>query len=184
MNVKDVRKAITIIPQNPLLLKGSLRNNLDPFSKFDDQQLEDCLRKSHLWNAEFLKEPEPSTSRDNVDKTREKLVEMRQNDAQSLYKKLKFEIDTDGKNLSVGQRQMICIARALIKNPKILLMDEATSNIDHKTDHMIQKIIKEEFNDTTIITIAHRINTIIFYDTIFVLDQGKIVQRGSPYELL
>jgi ABC-type multidrug transport system fused ATPase/permease subunit len=97
---------------------------------------------------------------------------------------LDFPILYKGGNLSLGERQLICIARALIQKPKILLMDEATANIDEKTDQIIQEVILEKLTNTTVITIAHRLNTIMKYDKILVLDQGKLIEEGSPHKLL
>ena len=97
---------------------------------------------------------------------------------------LESEIEAKGTNLSLGQRQLICIARALIQKPKILLTDEATASIDQRTDQLIQKLIKTELRNTTVLTIAHRLNTIIEYDKIMVLKNGRKVEEGSPYELL
>jgi len=88
-----------------------------------------------------------------------------------------------GSNFSLGQRQLLCMARALIRRPKVLLMDEATASIDEMTDHLIQKMIRTEFLNTTVVTIAHRLNTIIQYDKIMVLDHGKIVEFDSPIKL-
>ena len=97
---------------------------------------------------------------------------------------LSIEIKNGGSNLSVGQKQIICIARAIIKKPKILLMDEATANIDTYTDALIQKLVRDEFEDTTVITIAHRIETIITYDRLIIMKNGEIVETGSPRELI
>jgi ABC-type multidrug transport system fused ATPase/permease subunit len=98
--------------------------------------------------------------------------------------KLQFEIETRGTNLSIGQRQLLCIARAIIAKPKILLMDEATSNIDQKTDSVIQSLIKEKLEGTTVVTIAHRLITIVQYDKLIILDNGKKIEEGSPLELM
>lgn len=98
--------------------------------------------------------------------------------------KLSFELDTRGSNLSIGQRQLVCIARALVKQPKILLMDEATANIDQKTDSVIQNLIKNTLKDTTVVTIAHRLITVIQYDKIIILERGKKVEEGAPADLL
>jgi ATP-binding cassette subfamily C (CFTR/MRP) protein 4 len=84
----------------------------------------------------------------------------------------------------VGQRQLVCLARAIIRNNKILILDEATSNVDMKTDDFIQKTLKTKFKNNTIITIAHRLNTIADYDKIIVMDKGRIVEKGRPFELL
>ncbi len=84
----------------------------------------------------------------------------------------------------MGQRQLVCLARAIIRNNKILILDEATSNVDMKTDDFIQKTLKTKFKNNTIITIAHRLNTIADYDKIIVMDKGRIVEKGRPFELL
>lgn len=98
--------------------------------------------------------------------------------------KLNFRIGGKGENISNGQKQLLCITRALCSNPKILLMDEATSNIDPETDKKIQKLLQRSFENTTIITIAHRLDTIIHYDRIFIFEDGEMVDQGSPFELL
>ena len=99
-------------------------------------------------------------------------------------KQLNFEIKDGGSNLSVGQRQLVCIARAMIKKPLLLLMDEATANIDTKTDGMIQNLIHSEFGESTVLTIAHRLDTIINYDKIVVLEKGVVIEQGVPGDLL
>lgn len=96
---------------------------------------------------------------------------------------LKLEIEPEGLNLSQGQRQLVCITRALIKRPKVLLMDEATANIDKKTDQLIQNILKERLGKCSLLTIAHRVETLIDYDRIIVMDEGEIVESGAPSEL-
>ncbi|KAJ1343636.1 hypothetical protein BSLG_001784 [Batrachochytrium salamandrivorans] len=94
------------------------------------------------------------------------------------------EVQENGENLSVGQRQLVCLARAILKKPRILIMDEATANVDYETDAIIQKCLREDFFDSTIITIAHRLNTIMDYDRVLVMDAGKIVEFDSPKVLL
>ena len=93
-------------------------------------------------------------------------------------------VESGGSNLSSGQKQLVCITRALIRKPRVLLMDEATASIDSKTDEIIQGLIKSEFRDSTILTIAHRLNTIIQYDKILSLKYGKVVEYGEPSDLL
>jgi len=105
-------------------------------------------------------------------------------EAEQVKKKLEMKIEEGGSNFSLGQRQLLCMARALIRRTQVLLMDEATASIDELTDHLIQKMIKTEFKDMTVITIAHRLNTIIQYDKVMVLDQGNIVEFDSPIELM
>lgn len=101
-----------------------------------------------------------------------------------LKKKVYSKVDDSGSNFSLGQKQLICMARALIRKPKVLLMDEATASIDEKTDELIQKMIRTEFKDTTVITIAHRLNTIIYYDKILVLERGEIKEYDTPLSLV
>ena len=95
-----------------------------------------------------------------------------------------FKIEEEGKNLSVGERQLICIIRAILRRSKIVLLDEATANIDVVTEQAIQRLIDEEFTEATVITIAHRLNTVINSDQILMLDQGKVLESGSPSELM
>jgi ABC-type multidrug transport system fused ATPase/permease subunit len=102
----------------------------------------------------------------------------------SLPGRLDQAVSDGGENLSLGQRQLICIARAILRQPKILIMDEATAFIDHETDLLIQRTIRQVFEHATIVTIAHRLRTIMDYDRIIVLEQGRVVECGSPAELL
>ena len=106
------------------------------------------------------------------------------NEGASDSDKLQFKIESKGANLSIGQRQLICIARALINKPKILLMDEATANIDQRTDSVVQRLIKTRLGETTVVTIAHRLLSIIQYDKVIVLENGEKVEEGAPYDLL
>ena len=151
-----------MIPQDPLLFSGTLKSNIDPFNKYSDEEIADSLKKVHIWDD--LKEDS--------------------NESDPIKKKLYSKIEEEGSNYSLGQRQLICLARALVRNPKILLMDEATASIDLKTDNLIQKMISEEFKNTTVITIAHRLNTIINYDKILVLDKGEVQEYNSPKALV
>jgi ATP-binding cassette subfamily C (CFTR/MRP) protein 3 len=128
---------------------------LDPFENYSDEQLWLALENSHL--AEFVKSQE---------------------------KKLLFECSEGGENLSIGQRQLICLARALLRKTKILILDEATAAIDHNTDDLIQTTIRTAFSDCTVITIAHRLNTIMDSTRILVLDKGQIAEFDSPSSLL
>ncbi|TPX65411.1 hypothetical protein SpCBS45565_g05227 [Spizellomyces sp. 'palustris'] len=151
----DLRSRLTIIPQDPVLFSGTIRDNLDPFNVHDDvaiwQALESASLKSHIG---------------------------------LLDKKLGAMVLQGGENFSVGQRQLICLARALLRKTHILVLDEATAAIDVETDTIIQKTIREEFKDCTIITIAHRINTVMDNDRILVLDRGQIAEFDTPNNLL
>merc|ERR1712228_308064 len=152
-----LRSNICIIPQEPVLLSGSLRFNLDPFDVYKDDEIIESLKHVFLWD--FVKEKEDG-----------------------IY----YQMGENGLNLSKGQRQLICISRALLKKPKILLLDEATSNIDYENDQLIQRSIRDNFGgkECTILTIAHRLDTIMDSDKIMVLDKGKLAEFDSPSNLL
>lgn len=155
LGLYDLRSRLTIIPQDPVLFTGALRINLDPFNNYTDEEIWKSLELAHL--KPFIA---------------------------SLMGTLSYEITEGGENLSVGQRQLICLARALLRKSKILVLDEATAAVDLETDELIQKTIREEFKDCTIITIAHRLNTIIDYDKIIVMDDGRISEFETPQRLL
>ncbi|XP_065206378.1 multidrug resistance-associated protein 1-like [Planococcus citri] len=157
MNVglHTLRSKLTVIPQDPILFYGTLRFNLDPFDCYKDEYLWNILEKSHLKN--FVNE---------------------------LPGGLQHMIDEGGQNLSFGQRQLICLARALLRKSKVLVLDEATASVDVETDELIQKTIRDEFSDCTVITIAHRLNTIQDYDKILILDGGCVVNFDSAENLL
>ena len=151
----DLRSKLTIIPQDPALFNGTLRFNLDPFDKYLDNEIWTSLELAHL--KSFVK---------------------------SLDKQLDYQISEGGDNLSAGQKQLVCLARALLRKSKILVLDEATAAVDMETDDLIQETIRKEFKDCTIVTIAHRLNTIIDYDRILVMNQGEIAEFDSPQALL
>ncbi|XP_054158120.1 ATP-binding cassette sub-family C member 2-like [Oppia nitens] len=155
IGLHDLRSKLTIIPQEPNLFAGTLRLNLDPLEEYSDQQLWTALERSHL--KDFI-----SQSSDG----------------------LLYEIAEGGDNLSAGQRQLVCLARAMLRNTRILILDEATAACDLETDLLIQSTIKEEFSDSTVLTIAHRLNTVLDYNKIIVLDNGMIKEMDSPDNLL
>lgn len=159
LNLDALRSNITIIPQVPELLSGTLRSNLDIFSTYDDAQLNEALRSSGL----FSLQSEDDEGRITLDSA----------------------IASGGSNLSIGQRQIIALARAILRGTKLLILDEATSAIDYETDSIIQNSLRNQVaKDVTIITIAHRLQTIMDSDKIMVLDAGRVVEFGSPKELL
>ena len=202
IGLHELRKKITIIPQDPTLFTGTIRSNIDPFEEFSDEKIIDALKKVQIWNA--LKETDKQGAHHLEVKKKEKKPKKNKKDKKKNdklttendglidivsgelegAKKLNMMVDDGGANFSLGQRQLLCMARALIRDSKVLLMDEATASIDEKTDRLLQKMIKTEFKTTTVITIAHRLNTIIQYDKILVLDNGKIVQFDTPLNLL
>jgi len=155
IGLHDLRNKLTIIPQDPVLFSGTLRMNLDPFSAYSDQQIWATLEQAHLKG--YVTELEHG---------------------------LQHDVQEGGENLSVGQRQLVCLARALLRKTKVLILDEATAAVDLETDDLIQATIRKEFVDSTVLTIAHRLNTIMDYDKIMVLDKGLLVEYDTPNNLL
>ncbi|XP_059248145.1 multidrug resistance-associated protein 1-like isoform X4 [Mustela nigripes] len=155
IGLHDLRGRLNIIPQDPVLFSGTLQMNLDPLDKYSDRELWEVLELCHL--KDFV---------------------------QSLPKKLLHEISEGGENLSVGQRQLVCLARALLRKTKILILDEATASIDFETDTLVQTTIRKEFSDCTILTIAHRLHSIIDSDRVLVLDSGRITEFETPQNLI
>ncbi|GMP73747.1 hypothetical protein CsSME_00031406 [Camellia sinensis var. sinensis] len=151
----DLRKVLGIIPQAPVLFSGTVRFNLDPFSEHNDADLWEALERAHLKDV------------------------IRRN---SLG--LEAEVSEAGENFSVGQRQLLSLARALLRRSKILVLDEATAAVDVRTDALIQKTIREEFKSCTMLIIAHRLNTIIDCDRIILLEAGRVLEYATPEELL
>ncbi|XP_076389766.1 multidrug-Resistance like Protein 1 isoform X2 [Megachile rotundata] len=155
LGLHDLRSRLTIIPQDPILFSGTLRINLDPFNCYTDDEVWRALEHAHL--KSFIK---------------------------TLPNGLLHEITEGGENLSIGQRQLICLARALLRKTKVLILDEATASVDLETDDLIQTTIRQEFSDCTVLTIAHRLNTILDSDRVIVLDKGLIMEYDSPEALL
>ncbi|KAI1315964.1 hypothetical protein EDD11_010603 [Mortierella claussenii] len=157
IGMHDLRERMAIIPQEPFLFRGALRFNLDPTSKHSDAELWAALEASELKRT-----------------------------IERLEGGLDTVVDDHGKNFSVGERQLISLARAVLRRSKIIVMDEATANVDLQSDRMIQKAVETQFQQATVLTIAHRLNTVIGegYDRILVLDQGRVVEFGEPWELL
>ncbi|KAI8046520.1 probable multidrug resistance-associated protein lethal(2)03659 [Drosophila gunungcola] len=151
----DLRSKISIIPQEPVLFSGSMRYNLDPFEEYNDAKLWEALEEVKL-KPLFAELPSG----------------------------LQSKISEGGSNFSVGQRQLVCLARAILRENRVLVMDEATANVDPQTDALIQATIRSKFRDCTVLTIAHRLNTIMDSDRVLVMDAGHLVEFGSPYELL
>uniref|UniRef100_A0A9J2Q188 Uncharacterized protein n=1 Tax=Ascaris lumbricoides TaxID=6252 RepID=A0A9J2Q188_ASCLU len=153
--LQELRKRLSIIPQDPVLFIGSLRRNLDPFAEFSDDD---------LWSA--LEQVELKTA------------------VSDLSSGLETHMQEGGANFSVGQRQLICLARALLRNAKIIVIDEATANVDPETDALIQRTIKARFVSSTVLTIAHRLNTIMDSDRVMVLENGRLIEFDHPHILL
>lgn len=151
VSLNCLRKCLSIIPQEPVVFTGSVRNNLDPNNEYSDES---------LWKA--------------LDVVRVK----------GLVKDLNENVGESGSHFSTGQKQLICLARALIRKTKILILDEATANVDPDTDELIQEIIGNNFDSCTILIVAHRINNVINCDKVMVLDGGSLVEFDSPKSLL
>ncbi|TMS36963.1 hypothetical protein L596_004005 [Steinernema carpocapsae] len=155
IGLHELRSKLTIVPQDPVLFSGTLRMNLDPFEQYSDADLWRALKLAHL----------------------EAFVD-------SLSDRLEHKISEGGENLSVGQRQLICLARAVLHKTRILVLDEAAAAVDMETDSLIQKTIREQFSECTVLTIAHRLNTVIDNDRLLVLDRGEVREFDSPKALL
>lgn len=167
IGLRNLRQAITIIPQDPTLFTGTIRTNLDPFKQYSDEEIFEALTRVNLIGRD-----ERTSTVDTSDDNQNKFLDIESN------------ITEGGNNLSQGQRQLMCLARSLLKSPKVILLDEATASIDYKSDSMIQQTIRDEFSDSTILTIAHRLRSIIDYDKILVMDAGKVVEYDDPYVLI
>jgi len=155
IGLEDLRSRFSIIPQDPVLFTGTVRFNLDPFEEYQDAEIWAALRRAHL--ASHI---------------------------ETVEDKLDHQVEEAGRNFSMGERQLLCMARALLRRSKILLLDEATSAVDHKTDGLIQETIRTEFESSTVMTIAHRVDTIVDYDRVLVLSDGNILENDAPSVLL
>jgi ATP-binding cassette subfamily C (CFTR/MRP) protein 4 len=156
IGLHDLRKQISVIPQSSILFSTSLRNNLDPFNEHSDQEIIEVLINTKLESI-FDDSKSPN---------------------------LDIEIHSDKVQLSEGQKQLMCLARAILRKNKIVMIDEATANVDNETDKCIQSHLEERFKDSTVIVIAHRLRTIVDSDWIIVMKGGMYVEEGNPRELI
>eukprot|EP00002_Diphylleia_rotans_P003775 TRINITY_DN1266_c0_g1_i1.p1 TRINITY_DN1266_c0_g1~~TRINITY_DN1266_c0_g1_i1.p1 ORF type:complete len:1203 (-),score=279.41 TRINITY_DN1266_c0_g1_i1:2308-5916(-) len=155
IGLDDLRSKLSIIPQDPVLFSGTIRSNLDPFHKYTDAEVWEAVKTSHMYNY-----------------------------VSKLEKQLDSPVTENGDNFSVGQRQLLCLARALLRKSTVLVLDEATAAVDVETDALVQSTIRSAFKECTVLTIAHRINTIIDNDRVMVLDRGRLAEFDSPKNLL
>ncbi|KAM4627335.1 ATP-binding cassette sub-family C member 5 [Polymixia lowei] len=155
LGLADLRSKLSIIPQEPVLFSGTVRSNLDPFNQYSEEQIWDALERTHMKEC-----------------------------VSQLPVKLDSEVVENGENFSVGERQLLCVARALLRQCKVLILDEATAAMDTETDALIQETIRTSFQDCTTLTIAHRLNTVLGSDRIMVLNQGQVVEFDEPSNLL
>ena len=154
MGLHDLRKQMSVIPQTAILFTASIRENLDPFRLHTDQELIEVLEEFKLKEAIFN---------------------------QGLG--LDAELNGETISFSAGQKQLLCLARAVLRRNKVIMMDEATANVDNETDRIIQEAVKEKFKECTLIVIAHRIKTVINSDRIIVMENGMCKEYASPKEL-
>ncbi|KAH6579342.1 hypothetical protein BASA61_010315 [Batrachochytrium salamandrivorans] len=190
IGLRDLRSNMTIIPQDPVLFSGTVRYNLDPFGTMDDADLWSALGRAHLTESGMTL----ASATNNVTESGATAVENDNVAGDGRLKpqqpKSQFSVNLDtvvaegGSNFSQGQRQLLCLARALARQSRVILLDEATASVDPETDFRIQATIRTEFSASTVITIAHRLKTIMDYDKIVVLDKGELVQFGTPSQLI
>lgn len=156
IGLQRLRTSMAVIPQSPVLFSGyTVRDNLDPFNKYADDTIWDALEAVQMVDA-----------------------------VKALPLQLGAAVAHEGSNFSVGQRQLLCLARAVLLRNNIIVLDEPSANVDSKTDQLLQKTLRERFSDATIISVAHRLDTIIDYDKVLVLGDGKMMEFGSPSDLL
>ncbi|XP_042518170.1 ABC transporter C family member 3-like isoform X2 [Macadamia integrifolia] len=155
IGLHDLRSKLSIIPQDPTMFEGTLRSNLDPLEEYTDEQIWEALDKCQLGDEVRKKE-----------------------------RKLDSAVTENGENWSMGQRQLVCLGRVLLKRSKVLILDEATASVDTATDYQIQQTISQHFSGSTIITIAHRITTILDIDMVILMDNGLVLEYDSPAKLL
>lgn len=155
INLQSSRRAMAVISQDPVLFTGTLRFNLDPFEQYSDNEVWEAIDGASLKST-----------------------------IQKMPEQLNQRLTEQGTNLSTGERQLLCLARALLQKSKIIVMDEATANVDYSTDSLIQNTIRTKFKECTVITIAHRLNTIMDYDKILVLENGTVIEFDTPQALM
>ncbi|KFA76189.1 hypothetical protein S40288_07267 [Stachybotrys chartarum IBT 40288] len=174
INLYSLRSRLAIIPQDPVLFSGTIRSNLDPFDERTDEELRESLSRVHLADSHPSSPPtEPASTATSTIAPKNT----------NIFGDLTSGVSESGGNLSQGQRQLLCLARAIVSRPKIMVLDEATSAVDMATDTLIQRSIREQFTDSTLIVIAHRLSTIADFDRILVLSEGTVAEFGTPKEL-
>jgi len=178
----DLRSRLAIIPQDPVLFSGTIRTNLDPFDEHTDAELYDALERVHLISGTGAPSRDPTlVANGSASGTATPSNNAERNT--NIFTSLSSKISEGGLNLSQGQRQLLCLARAIVAHPRVMVLDEATSAVDMATDVLIQRSIREEFGDSTLLVIAHRLSTITDFDQILVMSEGRAVEYGSPKEL-
>lgn len=178
IKLHDLRSRLAIIPQDPVLFSGTVRSNLDAFGEHSDAELFDALERVHL-----IRNTRPG-SRDEISDSNHGGLSTPSDTNANIFGSLHSRISEGGLNLSQGQRQLLCLARAIVSRPKIMVLDEATSAVDMATDVLIQRSIREEFRDSTLLVIAHRLSTISDFDKILVMSDGLAAEFDTPKALM
>ncbi|KAI0657563.1 multidrug resistance-associated ABC transporter [Cubamyces menziesii] len=188
IGLHDLRSRITFIPQDAALFSGTLRDNLDPFGEHTDAECLDVLHRVHMLSDSQLVSQRPSRAasiHENEQDTTTTFVSPSPTEVEGkTVVTLDTQVSPGGTNFSQGQRQLIAMARALLRRSAIIILDEATSSIDFATDAKIQATIREEFGDSLLLTVAHRLRTVIDYDRLIVLDKGEIAEFDTPLNLI
>ena len=183
VGLSDLRSRLAIIPQDPTLFRGTIRTNLDPFGEHSDLELWSALRKADL----IGEEAPPSENEKEANRPQTTETALTSNTQVNITGQNRIHLDStveeEGLNFSLGQRQLMALARALVRNSQIIVCDEATSSVDFETDEKIQRTMRAGFQGKTMLCIAHRLKTIINYDRICVMDQGRIAELDTPIKL-
>ncbi|OAA56408.1 ABC transporter, transmembrane domain, type 1 [Cordyceps fumosorosea ARSEF 2679] len=194
LNAQSLRSRLSIIPQDPVLFSGTIRSNLDPSHQHTDEELHSCLARVHLIDQESSDRGPESLSGSDADDEASSPSSAASSSTlaasaptpppnANIFRRLSSRVSEGGGNLSHSQRQLVCLARAILARPRLLVLDEATSAVDMATDRLIQRSIRDGFRDATLLVVAHRLQTVADFDKILVLDRGAVVEEGSPREL-
>lgn len=190
IGLRDLRSRLTFIPQDSVLFMGTIRENLDPFSDHSDEECLDALYRVQLISEtahasrRSTRPPSVAEAPTGLEEGAEQSGSATPQDDKMAAITLDTEVSARGANFSAGQRQLISMARALLRQSNIVILDEATSSIDFKTDAKIQAAVREEFKDACLLTVAHRIRTVIDYDRLLILDKGNVVEFDTPWALI
>ena len=189
ISLQQVREAITIIPQDPVLFQGSIRYNLDPTNCCSDEEIRDLLKEAGLAEL-LLKKREEQKEKDEKEKSEKKETEEEAEKTKKAEQTevkdelLEFAIEGSGGNLSSGEKALVCICRAVLRKSKVVILDEATATVDLKTEQSIQKLVDSRFKGSTMLVIAHRLQTIINSDKVLLIGDGRKREFGDPKKLM
>ena len=190
INILDIplhslRSKIAIVPQDPTLFKGSVRFNLDPFDQHSDEDIWTALESVHM-KAHVLA-METHTDAPQNESNNRNINDSSNNNSQNKKKESDLSLKLvaeKGSNFSVGQRQLICLARAILRRAPVLVLDECTASVDHETDALIQETVRKELSHCTVLCIAHRLHTIAYYDLVLVMEKGQVAEFADPFSLM